>query len=294
MADVIFDSSMRGEDPGSLKNQRKILRGVRTKRSHSRRAQRQEETTTVSPTHDQSQSTTEQASSQTSQDNAMSKTPPKDNQSSQEQAPHWNGVHRHVDEYSEVMRQEKSTSNPFASYVVKPNNLFFATQNTDEHIILVLRKHPLTQVPWILGAVVFALLPLLFNWIGLVAFLPGTYQFAGLIIWYLLLTGFIIESFLSWFFNVNIITDERIIDVDFLSLIYRNISSAKIDNIEDVTAVTSGAIRSLFDFGTVFVQTAAQQREFDFTDIPHPSRVTKLLNELILEEEREKIEGRVN
>jgi uncharacterized membrane protein YdbT with pleckstrin-like domain len=124
--------------------------------------------------------------------------------------------------------------------------------------------------------------------------LPDTYQFAGLIIWYLLLTGFVLESFLTWFFNVYIITDERIIDVDFLSLIYRNISTAKIDNIEDVTATTGGAIQAMFDFGTVQIQTAAEKREFEFNDVPHPNRVSKLINELLLEEEREKVEGRVN
>ncbi|MEX0895884.1 MAG: hypothetical protein WDZ94_03005 [Patescibacteria group bacterium] len=293
MADVIFDSSMRQGDPSSINHQRKILRGVRTKRSHGRRAQRQEETTSVGVAESRSQeqvpvrADASAPSSQDSQEQQITTHPG-------DPTPRWNGAHRNVDEYSDVMRQEKSSSNPFASYSPKPINFRFATQHLDEHVILVLRKHALTQLPWILGSIVFAFLPILFSSVGLVDFLPGTYQFAALIIWYLLLTGFIIESFLSWFFNVNIITDERIIDVDFLSLIYRNISSAKTDNIEDVTAVTSGAIRSLFDFGTVFVQTAAQQREFDFRDVPHPARVTKLLNELILEEEREKIEGRIN
>jgi hypothetical protein len=77
-------------------------------------------------------------------------------------------------------------------------------------------------------------------------------------------------------------------------LIYQNISAAKIDNIEDVTATKGGALRSVFDFGTVHIQTAAEKTQFEFEDVPHPSQVTKLLNELILEEEREKNEGRVN
>ncbi|HEX7018248.1 MAG TPA: PH domain-containing protein, partial [Patescibacteria group bacterium] len=113
------------------------------------------------------------------------------------------------------------------------------------------------------------------------------------IFWYLLITGFALESFLSWFFNVYIITDERVIDVDFLSLIYKNISSAKIDNIEDITAETGGAVRSIFNFGTVKIQTAGAATELEFEDVPHPAKVTRLLNELLLEEEREKIEGRV-
>ena len=52
--------------------------------------------------------------------------------------------------------------------------------------------------------------------------------------------------------------------------------------------------RSVFDFGTVQIQTAAEKTMFEFEDVPHPAQVTKLINELMLEEEREKIEGRVS
>ncbi|MBT7183579.1 MAG: PH domain-containing protein, partial [Candidatus Pacebacteria bacterium] len=86
---------------------------------------------------------------------------------------------------------------------------------------------------------------------------------------------------------------ERIIDIDFLSLIYKNVSAAKIDKVEDITAVTSGVAQSIFDYGTVHIQTAAEKSEFEFEDVPHPNRVTQFLNEMLVEEEKEKIEGRV-
>lgn len=202
--------------------------------------------------------------------------------------------HRHVDEYSEVMRKEEPTVNPFQAFAAKPLEVFFEAQAKEEHVVLLLRKHPITQIPWVLIAIGLLFFPFLLASIGFFNFLPPTYNLAVVVFWYLLVTGFSLESFLSWFFNVYIITDERVIDVDFLSLIYKNISSAKIDNIEDVTAETGGAIRSIFDFGTVTIQTAGATAQFDFEDVPHPAKVTRLLNELILEEEREKIEGRVS
>lgn len=261
----IFDSSLKDDAQETLDHQRKLLRGVRTKRGFSKRAQK---TTLTEPV---------------SEDSA---------------APavhdHTFNAHKNVDEYSEVMRRERPSNNPFNAYLPKPIRTYFSSQHGEEEIILVLRKHPFTQLKWIVTAIFLALVPFLFNTISLLGFLPLNYQFAGLVLWYLLLTGFIFESFLTWFFNVYIITDERIIDVDFLSLIYRNISTAKIDNIEDVTATTGGAIRAMFDFGSVQIQTAAEKREFEFEDVPHPNRVTKLINELLLEEEKEKIEGRVS
>ena len=201
---------------------------------------------------------------------------------------------RTVDEYSEVLTGLKSDYSPFAAYSAMPHRTSFSTQAKDEKILLLLRKHPLTQLKWIFIAILIASIPIIFSGVPLIGFLPANFQFAGVFGWYLLLTGFIIESFLTWYFNVYIVTDERIIDVDFLSLIYHDVASAKIDKIEDVTAIQGGAIRSVFDYGTVQIQTAAERTEFEFEDVPHPTLVTKLLNELLLEEEREKIEGRVS
>lgn len=201
---------------------------------------------------------------------------------------------REVEEYSEVMRQEKPSKNPLDAYAPKPGYFCFSTQHQDEDVVLMLRQHPVTQIKWILIAIGLALIPLIFSSMPLLDFLPPIYLTAALTGWYLLVAGFSLEAFLSWFYNVYIITDERVIDVDFHSLIYKNISAAKIDNIEDVTERTGGPLRTVFDYGTVIIQTAAAQVEFEFDNVPHPARVTKLLNELILEEEREKIEGRVN
>lgn len=201
---------------------------------------------------------------------------------------------RSVDEYSEVMSHEKRATNPITAFVPKPFKTYFASQAREEEVILLLRKHPITQIKWMVTAIVLAVLPLFLANFQLFSFFPSNYLFAAHVGWYLLLLGFSIESFLSWYFNVYIITDERIIDVDFLSLIYRNISSAKIDNVEDVAAETSGALRSVFNFGTVRIQTAAERTEFEFEDVPQPNKVIALINDLLLEEEREKVEGRVS
>jgi hypothetical protein len=75
-------------------------------------------------------------------------------------------------------------------------------------------------------------------------------------LWYLLVTAVVLGGFLRWYFDVFVVTDERIIDIDFNNLIYKNITSTKIDNIEDVTYNVSGAIQSLFNFGQVLIQTA--------------------------------------
>lgn len=202
--------------------------------------------------------------------------------------------HRKVEEYSDVIRNEVPSHSPLDSFAPKPVSVFFDAQEKSEQIILLLRRHPITLIPRLVAAFVLILTPLLFSLVPVFSFLPDRFNVAALVLWLLLIIGFLLETFLTWFFNVYIITDERIIDVDFLSLIYKNISAAKIDNIEDVTSITGGAIRSIFNFGTVKIQTAGASVEIQFEDVPQPAKVTRLLNEMLLEEEREKIEGRVN
>ncbi len=201
---------------------------------------------------------------------------------------------RHVDEYSQVMRDEKPSNNAFLSFIAKPEKIFFDSQHSEEKVLLLLRRHPITQLPWILIAIVMLFVPLLFMSVGLLNFFPTNFQTAILVGWYMLIGSFVLESFLSWFYNVYIITDERVIDVDFVNLIYKNISTAKIDSIEDITTVAGGVAASVFNFGTIKIQTAAAVTEFEFEDVPQPAKVTAFLNELIVEEEREKYEERVN
>lgn len=197
------------------------------------------------------------------------------------------------DEYSSVMRESIPTINPFAAYVPKPEDFRFESQDELEKVLLVLRKHPLTQIPWmIIGALMLIAPSIILPFVPMYSVIPEIYRVVIMLGWYLLTFAFLLESVLSWIFNVYIITDERIIDTDFYSLIYKRISEAKIDKIEDVTSETGGVLRSLFDFGTITIQTAAEKREFEFEDVPHPSRVVRLLNELMLEEEQEQLDGR--
>lgn len=201
---------------------------------------------------------------------------------------------RHVDEYSEIMRNEVASENHGGSYVPKPKKLSIDIQAEDEQIVLLLRQHLLTQLNWVFIAILLALAPILFSAANIFDFLPMEFRIGGILGWYLLVIGFSLESYLMWFYRVFVITDERIVDVDITSMIYKDISTTKLDRIEDITAVSSGFLSSLFDYGTVVIQTAGAKQAVEFEDVPHPAKVSTLLNEMLLEEELEKYEGRVS
>jgi hypothetical protein len=97
----------------------------------------------------------------------------------------------------------------------------------------------------------------------------------------MLIGTFIIVTFFKWFFNVNIITTERIVDIDFDKIFYHNVAETQLERVEDVSHRPGGVWASFFDFGTVYVQTAGEQREFEFKDVPRPRDIQDTILDLL-------------
>jgi len=190
-------------------------------------------------------------------------------------------------------KMEKKTPSLLGTFVSKPKNLRFETQERKEKIVLLLRRHIITNISWLIMTLIAAFAPVLIVSFFSLELIPARYRLIITLVWYLLTFAFAFEKFLSWFFNVNIITDERIVDIDFPTILYKDISETKIDQIQDVSIKVGGFIRSLFNFGDVLIQTAGTVPEIRFDAIPNPEQVSRILNDLILEEEKEKLEGRV-
>jgi len=100
------------------------------------------------------------------------------------------------------------------------------------------------------------------------------------IIWYLLTTAFIFENFLSWYFNVYLVTNERIIDYDFFNLLYKNTSDAELNKIQDINVQMGGLSQTLFNYGTVLIETAGEIPNLEFDLVPNPAYVVKVIREL--------------
>ena len=197
----------------------------------------------------------------------------------------------------------KKRENSFTgSLVVRPDKFGFEEQNEGEEIVLLLRSHPVVNFGWM--ALVFLVLPIPFFWgsFPLISSLQPVTEMALTLLYYLGLTVFALIKYLTWFYSVFIVTDERVIDVDFYGLLYKNVDITQIKNIEEVNYSQMGILANAFNFGNVVVQTASEQRTteksgrtaaFTFDSIPEPDSVAGLLSELMQQEEQEQLEGRV-
>ncbi len=183
-----------------------------------------------------------------------------------------------------------SGSHALSAFLYKPKEIRFETQEDDEYIILLLRKHWITNFDWIAISLILLLIPLfLFPFIRANSILPVDLPVAIVIfvtlVWYLFTFSYLLVEFLLWYFTVSIVTNERIIDIDFVSILHKKFAATRISKIEDVTLRSGGFARAIFDYGDVIVQTAGTEAQFGFYGVPHPEQVVRIINSL-MEEKR--------
>lgn len=180
---------------------------------------------------------------------------------------------------------------PFLAYISNPTEMHFESQEEDEKVVLLLRRHIITNIPWLAaGFIMFIAPPIIFPMLSFFnpVSLPFRFQFIFTVFWYVLTFGTTLMGFLNWYFNVYIVTNERIVDVDFINLLYRQISSTRIARIQDVTYKVGGMLRAVFDYGDVYIQTAGTEDNFEFEAVPYPEMVAKKLLSLMEQKEEGK------
>lgn len=170
----------------------------------------------------------------------------------------------------------------FPAYIENPTDCRFEGQDPDEKILLLLRAHPIVNLQWIIPAILLFFFPFLIpGFFTLLNFnlsaLPQAFEIVFLIINYLLVLIISFEGFLHWYFNVYIVTDKNIIDVDFHSILFKNIDMAPIRNIEDTSSSMGGILSAIFHYGNVFIQTAGATKNIDFINVPKPHQVADFI-----------------
>lgn len=176
----------------------------------------------------------------------------------------------------------------FPAFVENPTNLFFEGQDQDENILLLIRAHPITNLPWIILAIFVFLIPVI---VPIVApfvnvnleLVPDIYLIALTVINYLLVLIIVFEGFLSWYFNVNMVTSKRIYDIDFHAILLKNIDQAPLSSIEQADSSQGGVFGLIFNFGNVSVQTAGAHISITMKKVPNAAYIADFILDLAQE-----------
>lgn len=165
------------------------------------------------------------------------------------------------------------------AYCVYPGSRFI-TQQQDEEIVLMLRAHPITNLGWILVTLVMLVAPSIILASGAFANVPGHFIFIGRLVWYLMTLVYAFEKFLDWYYSVFIVTNERLVDIDFDNLLWRDVTYANLDHIEEPEMITGGFFQSLLRYGDVRVTTASENPSVEALGVPYPERVVDIISRL--------------
>ena len=170
---------------------------------------------------------------------------------------------------------------------------FPAKLTTDEDIVLVIREDIIVMVYRALRYI------LIFTALLIVRILFGSVADTAIVAFYDLLFYSILAlilvlfayQFHNYYLSLQIVTNKRLIDVDQRGIFSREVNELPIEKIEDVTHKQTGLLQSLFNYGTISVQSAAEisttnspsqaiTSGFVFENVSHPSEVQSIINNL--------------
>jgi hypothetical protein len=174
----------------------------------------------------------------------------------------------------------------FKAFAERPHGVTFANQKSHEEVILFLRAHLITNFLWVVIAIILLFIPLIVSIISnlspnLLSFVPGKFIPFFLALYYLIVFAYAFLKFLNWFYNITLITNLGVVDIDYSDLLYHDVAFTNFNLVEDVNYTKVGFFRSLFNYGDIFVQTAGGRENLEALGVPNPAKGAHLISDSI-------------
>ncbi len=134
---------------------------------------------------------------------------------------------------------------------------------TDEEVLMVVRKHWFIHLLDSTGVLITGIVPFVLVLIiapfvaanaAVVTFLTAAWL---LIVWMMLFT-----VWTNYYLDIWIVTDKRIINIDQIGLFRRDVSTLRVERVQDIKVETHGFFATIFNFGNLQVQTAGPEANF--------------------------------
>lgn len=172
----------------------------------------------------------------------------------------------------------------FSAFCENPDDVSFQTQEPDEIVLLFLRKSQIINFPWIAMTAVLLIVPFIIyasrSMLGQLT-PPLSVDILAVILYYLLVATYAFINFISWYYNAAIVTNKRVIDIDFHQLVFKDVAETKLALVQDVSYQQVGALQNLFGYGHILIQTAGTLDNFEFYGMPQPARIVEIVESLI-------------
>jgi len=185
---------------------------------------------------------------------------------------------------------KRHSRNPFTALAVDPVSVSLEMQERDETIELIIRRHVITNIQWIFLVLVAMTVPFIFySEFGreqlftqrLIDVVSQKGQIFFLIMWYVIVGFYIVQNAMLWFFNVLIVTDTRIVDLDVIWPFHRKITEAQLRQVQDVSFAQVGLFANIVNYGDIHVQTAGIKQDIEILRVPDPAFIHDQITDLV-------------
>lgn len=151
-----------------------------------------------------------------------------------------------------------------------------------ERTLLTLRKHPLSYAKFFLLILLLAGLgPLVYPVRHQLAALdPQTVDLLSILFggaYYLYVLLFALYVFSQYRLDIWKITEKHIVNIEQGSVFNRTIAKQELEKVQDMETKVNGLLATLFDYGTIYIQSAGTTERIIFHDVPHPHWVVDVI-----------------
>ena len=140
----------------------------------------------------------------------------------------------------------------------------------NEKILMIVHRHWFVLLGKIIAGTFLLLLPFILTPV-MASFGNLSWDIAPSLFFFVLYLMVILLVFLTfwldYYFDVWIITTERIVDIEQRGLFNREVSEFILKNVQDVTITIPGMIATFLKFGNIVIQTAGE-RSFTIKEVP--------------------------
>ncbi|MCD4761377.1 PH domain-containing protein [bacterium] len=164
----------------------------------------------------------------------------------------------------------------------------------NEKIIKVIRRDIFILFKKIVMFLGLILLPVIFFYFFIYAqpgIFNGTLSYPLIVLgtsaYFLFVWLFFFFSFIDYYLDVWIITNERIIDIEQRGFFSRIIAEHKLFRVQDVTSEVHGFFPTILKYGDVHIQTAGVKQRFHFHQVPNPNEIRDKIIKLIQRKKKE-------
>jgi hypothetical protein len=168
----------------------------------------------------------------------------------------------------------------------------FPNQRSTEKILVLARQH---HINYLVNGLIISILTIVPFFFIITSFqilfqpkdINGVFVrdsvILALCVYYVILAIFFMVTWIVHYYNILIVTDQRVVEIKQEGLFNRDINELSFEQVQDVSSHTHGILSTLFDAGDIEIQTAGRQPIFHITNVPRSNDVVSIIGDLVMQ-----------